>query len=52
MDDNGEGTTFMQWRQRAQSEVNEDRPGQRVWLIVMAVVVIIAIVAAVVIMNS
>jgi hypothetical protein len=52
VNDNSEGTTFVQWRQRAQSEVRADRPGLRTGLIVAAVVVIIALVAAAVFVMS
>jgi hypothetical protein len=40
-----EGTTFVQWRERAQSEVTEERPQMRVLLIVAAAVVILGILA-------
>ncbi|SEG66961.1 hypothetical protein SAMN02982929_03042 [Saccharopolyspora kobensis] len=40
----GEGTTFMQWRERAQSEVRDDRPKMRAVMIVAAAVVVIGIV--------
>jgi hypothetical protein len=47
VNDGGDGTTFVQWRERAQSEVQEDRPKMRVGLIITAVVVVIAILAGV-----
>ncbi|GAA2355607.1 hypothetical protein GCM10009854_37080 [Saccharopolyspora halophila] len=40
-----EGTTFVQWRERAQNEITEERPQMRVLLIVAAAVVILGIVA-------
>ncbi|MFB9568289.1 hypothetical protein [Saccharopolyspora hordei] len=40
----GEGTTFMQWRERAQTEVRDDRPKMRAVMITAAAVVIIGIV--------
>ncbi|MFI0467500.1 hypothetical protein ACWEV3_21420 [Saccharopolyspora sp. NPDC003752] len=40
----GEGTTFMQWRERAQTEVRDDRPKMRALMITAAVVVVIGIV--------
>jgi hypothetical protein len=40
----GEGTTFMQWRERAQSEVRDDRPKMRAVMIVAAIVVVVGIV--------
>jgi uncharacterized membrane protein YidH (DUF202 family) len=40
----GEGTTFMQWRERAQSEVRDDRPKMRALMIIAAVVVVVGIV--------
>ncbi|GAA4854477.1 MULTISPECIES: hypothetical protein [Saccharopolyspora] len=40
----GEGTTFMQWRERAQNEVREDRPKMRAVLVTAAVVVVVGIV--------
>jgi hypothetical protein len=52
VDDNGEGTTFVQWRQRAQSEVRAERPGLRIGLIVVAVIVIVAVVGAIVFLMS
>lgn len=50
MNDNGEGTTFVQWRQRAQSEVKQERPGLRIGLIVAAVVVVVGFVIALVLL--
>lgn len=38
-----EGTTFMQWRERAQNEIIEERPQIRVLLIVAAAVVVLGI---------
>lgn len=52
MDDNSEGTTFLQWRERAQSEVKQDRPGLRVGLIVAVVAVVVVIAAIAVLMIS
>ncbi|MEV0700333.1 hypothetical protein AB0I53_20815 [Saccharopolyspora sp. NPDC050389] len=40
----GEGTTFMQWRERAQTEVRDDRPKMRALMITAAIVVLIGIV--------
>ncbi len=40
----GEGTTFMQWRERAQSEIRDDRPKMRAVFITAAAVVVIGIV--------
>jgi hypothetical protein len=48
--DGGDGTTFMQWRERAQSEVREDRPTLRIGLILGVVVVVLAIVAVAVVL--
>jgi hypothetical protein len=39
-----EGTTFVQWRERAQSEVAGDRPQMRMLMIVAAAVVVAGIV--------
>ncbi|CAM04969.1 hypothetical protein A8924_6127 [Saccharopolyspora erythraea NRRL 2338] len=44
MSEGGEGTTFMQWRERAQTEVREDRPQLRAVMITAAVVVVAGIV--------
>jgi hypothetical protein len=52
VDNNGEGTTFVQWRQRAQSEVSADRPGLRIGLILAAVLVVAVIVGVVVFLMS
>lgn len=52
MEDNSEGTTFLQWRQRAQSEVKQERPGLRVGLIVALVVIAVIVVGGVVFLMS
>ncbi|MCI2420494.1 hypothetical protein MOQ72_23885 [Saccharopolyspora sp. K220] len=39
----GEGTTFMQWRERAQTEVRDDRPKMRAVMITAAIVVVVGI---------
>ncbi|GAA0520471.1 hypothetical protein GCM10011581_10760 [Saccharopolyspora subtropica] len=46
----GEGTTFMQWRERAQSEVRHDRPKLRALLISAAAVVVVGIVVGAVVL--
>jgi uncharacterized membrane protein YidH (DUF202 family) len=46
----GEGTTFMQWRERAQSEAREDQPQLRVVLITAAAVVVVGILVGVVVL--
>lgn len=43
----GEGTTFMQWRERAQSEVREEQPRLRALLVTAGVVVVLAILVGV-----
>lgn len=48
--DGGEGTTFMQWRERAQSEVREDQPRVRKMLITAAAVVVVGILVGVVVL--
>lgn len=48
----GEGTTFMQWRERAQSEVRDERPRVRVLMIVAAAVVIIGIVVGAIVLMA
>ncbi len=40
----GEGTTFLQWKERVQSEAREDAPRFRMILTIGAVVVVAAIV--------
>ncbi|MEU6129107.1 hypothetical protein ABZ805_08030 [Saccharopolyspora sp. NPDC047091] len=50
MSDSGEGTTFMQWRERAQSEVQEERPQLRAVLITAGVVVLVGILVGVVVL--
>jgi hypothetical protein len=45
-----EGTTFMQWRERAQSEVREDGPRVRMMLITAAVVVVVGILVGVIVL--
>ncbi len=45
----GEGTTFMQWRERVQSEARADRPQFRAILITAAVVAGLAIVLGVIV---
>ncbi|MCC5697271.1 hypothetical protein [Saccharopolyspora rectivirgula] len=40
-----EGTSFMQWRERAQEEVRRDQPKLRGIMITAAVVVVVGIVA-------
>lgn len=47
-----EGTTFMQWRERAQSEVQEERPRMRALLITAAVVVVVGIVVGVIVLLA
>ncbi len=42
-----EETTFVQWRERARTEINEERPQVRWLLIVAAAVVVVGIVAGV-----
>ncbi|MGI8307518.1 hypothetical protein [Saccharopolyspora hattusasensis] len=46
----GEGTTFMQWRERAQTEVRDDRPKMRAIMITAAVVVLVGIIVGSVIL--
>ena len=46
----GEGTTFMQWRERVQTEAREDKPQFRAILITAAVVVVLAIVFGVIVL--
>ncbi|GAA2781854.1 hypothetical protein [Saccharopolyspora taberi] len=46
----GEGTTFMQWRERAQSEVAQERPKLRGVMITAAAVVVIGIVVGAVVL--
>jgi len=48
--ESGEGTTFMQWRERAQTEAKEDQPQLRAVLITAAVVVLVGIVLGVVVL--
>lgn len=50
MSESGEGTTFMQWRERAQTEAKEDQPQLRAVLITAAVVVLVGIVLGVVVL--
>ena len=38
-----EGTTFLQWRERSQSEVREDQPKLSAIMITAAVVVVVSI---------
>lgn len=45
----GEGTTFMQWRERVQSEAREDQPQFRTILITAAAVAVVAIVLGVIV---
>ncbi len=45
-----EGTTFMQWRERAQSEVREEQPRLRAIMITAAVVVVVGILAGVIVL--
>ncbi|GAB2756957.1 hypothetical protein GCM10027174_36320 [Salinifilum aidingensis] len=40
----GDGTTFLQWKERAQSEAREDAPRFRMILVTGVVVVVAAIV--------
>lgn len=48
-----EGTTFVQWRERAQSEVADDRPQMRMLMIVAAAVVVAGIlIGSIVLMLS
>ncbi|WP_010306696.1 hypothetical protein [Saccharopolyspora spinosa] len=46
----GEGTTFMQWRERAQTEVRDDGPKMRAVMITAAVVVLVGIIVGSVIL--
>ncbi|MGW3467867.1 hypothetical protein ACWDKQ_05210 [Saccharopolyspora sp. NPDC000995] len=46
----GEGTTFMQWRERAQTEVRDDGPKTRAVMITAAVVVLVGIIVGSVIL--
>ena len=49
----GEGTTFMQWRERAQSEVAQERPKLRALVITAAIVVVVGIaVGAIILLLS
>lgn len=43
-----EGTTFVQWRQRVQSEVSHEQPRLRAILIVGAIVVVVGILGGVI----
>lgn len=38
-----EGTTFTQWRERAQTEIREESPNVRVLMITAAIVVVVGI---------
>ncbi|MHA6800706.1 hypothetical protein [Bounagaea algeriensis] len=40
----GDGTTFLQWKERAQSETREDAPRFRMILMIGVIVVVAAIV--------
>jgi hypothetical protein len=46
MSEGGEGTSFVQWRERAQSEAREERPRLRIALIVVAIIVVLGVLAA------
>lgn len=46
----GEGTTFLQWRERVQSEVREGEPRLRKMLIVASVVVVLGILVGVIVL--
>ncbi|GAB3274644.1 hypothetical protein GCM10027563_00740 [Parasphingorhabdus pacifica] len=48
--DGGEGTTFMQWRERAQAEVRDGEPRLRKMLITAGVVVVAGIVLGVIVL--
>lgn len=50
MSDGGEGTTFMQWRERAQTDAREEQPRLRGVLITAAVVVVVAILVGVIVL--
>lgn len=45
----GEGTTFMQWRERTQAEAQEDQPQLRPLLLIGGTVAAVAIVVGVVV---
>lgn len=48
--DGGEGTTFMQWRERAQADVREGEPRLRMMLITAGAVVVLGIVVGVIVL--
>ena len=48
--DSGEGTTFMQWRERAQTEAKEQQPQLRAVMITAAAVVLVGIVVGVIVL--
>lgn len=48
--ESGEGTTFMQWRERTQTESKEGEPQLRAVLITAAIVVLVGIVLGVVVL--
>ncbi len=50
MSEGGEGTTFMQWRERAQSEIREDQPRTRMMLITGGAVVVLGILVGVIVL--
>lgn len=50
MSDSGEGTTFMQWRERAQTETKEQQPQLRAVMITAAAVVLVGIVVGVIVL--
>lgn len=45
----GEGTTFMQWRERTQAEAREDQPQLRSMLLIGGSVAVAAIVVGVIV---
>lgn len=46
----GEGTTFMEWRQRAQSETADERPRLKTLLLVAAAVVVLGVLTGVIVL--
>lgn len=42
-----ENTTFVQWRERARSEISEERPHLRWLLVIAAIVVVVGILGGV-----
>jgi hypothetical protein len=45
-----EGTTFMQWRERASNEVQQERPRMRAMLITAGAVVVVGILVGVIVL--